>query len=128
MTVDNQGRRHGFLSGGRIVRSVQRCQFLKMIGGRMLNLLFLIPFLPCNAIGPMLKYKIIGPRTTPKVYKVTPMEVWPTYPQNTQKSEKTPDLGHFIFESRGDVPSQHFHCGDASPPFPAFDAHDDNTH
>ena len=30
---------------------------------------------------------------------------WLTYPQNTLKSKKVPDLGHFILESGGDVPS-----------------------
>ena len=36
---------------------------------------FLIPFLPCNAIGLMFKFDIIGgrPRDTPEVYKLTPM-------------------------------------------------------
>ena len=39
------------------------------------------------------------------------------------KSEKTPDLGHFILKSGGTSPSNFFTAGNA-PPSPAFDAHD----
>ena len=43
----------------------------------MLYLLFLIPFLPCNSIGLMLKFDIIGgDRATLKVYKLTPMDAY----------------------------------------------------
>ena len=49
---------------------------------------------------------------------------WPTYPQNTpQKTEMTPDLGHVILESGGDVPSKFFSLRGRVPPSPAFDAH-----
>ena len=42
-------------------------------GAQMLNLWLLNTFLPCNDIGLMLKYDIIGgPRAIPKVYKLTP--------------------------------------------------------
>ena len=45
---------------------------------------------------------------------------WPTYPKNTLKIGK--DTGFGLFSSRiwGDVPSNFFHCGDASPPSPRF--------
>ena len=31
--------------------------------------------------------------------------VWPTYPKNTAKSDKEPDLGHFVLKSGGYIPS-----------------------
>ena len=51
-------------------KAVQRCQFLKMLVGANIQFMIFIPFLPVNAVGVMLKVKIIGgrrPRAAPKV-------------------------------------------------------------